>query len=78
MKNKRNIKKKNNETIYETYARVLCPDCSNKYNTEDLCDIRVRQDNTAKCMNFKRCMENKCNTCKYNLECFEDEVKQNT
>ena len=73
MKNKRNNRKKN-ETIYETYARVICPDCSNRHNVNDLCEVRVTQDNTAKCMNFKRCMENQCKTCRYREKCFEEDL----
>lgn len=81
MKNKRNNRKKN-ETIYETYARVLCPDCSNKYNTEEVCEIsvtedRARKEKIAKCINFKnfkRCMENQCKTCRNRINCFESDL----
>ena len=71
-------KRKKNETIYETYERVLCPDCSNRYNTKEVCDISVTEDRetkekTAKCINFKRCMENQCKTCRYINRCFEEE-----
>lgn len=72
------ILKRKDETIYETYRRVLCPECNNRHNTKDLCNIVVTMDKEAKCINYKRCMENQCKTCSYNKECLEEEVKQNT
>lgn len=58
------------ENIFETYIRVLCPNCENKDNEYDLCEIRRTIDGQAKCVNYKRCMENKCNTCADNIKCF--------
>lgn len=34
------------------------------------CKITRRIDNTVKCDNYARCMQNKCNTCKDNNKCF--------
>ena len=58
------------ESIYETYARILCPKCENKNNDKDLCKITIRLDNSVKCDNYKICMQNKCNTCKNNKKCW--------
>lgn len=66
------IMKMKNETIYEAYKRILCPECDNKYNEEDLCHIVETMDNRARCVNYKRCMENKCSTCIDNIKCFNE------
>ena len=50
---------KTNETIYETYSRVICPECLNK--DKDLCNIVTRIDNKVKCINYLRCKECKIN-----------------
>lgn len=57
------------ETIYETYARVLCKECNNRKNNKDLCRITVARDQKAKCTSYDRCMQNKCKTCKDNQKC---------
>ena len=64
------ILKKKNESIFETYVRIVCPECENRYNERDLCEIRKTEDNTAKCVNYSRCMQNKCNTYKDNKKCW--------
>lgn len=64
------ILRKKNESIFETYARVLCPSCENKHNEKDLCKITRHEDNTARCDSYSRCMQNKCKTCKKEKECF--------
>ena len=61
--------KKTEETIYETYKRELCTQCKNKHNDKDLCNIRVNIKNEAQCVNYERCMKNKCKTCRKNEEC---------
>ena len=61
-----------NETIYEAYKRILCPECKNQDNDLDLCHITKTIDNGARCINYKRCMENKCNTCIDNNKCFNE------
>ena len=58
------------ESIYETYARVLCKDCSNRGNSKDLCRITVTQDRKAKCDSYEKCMKNQCKTCKNESKCF--------
>ena len=60
---------KTEETIYETYKRELCTQCKNKHNDKDLCNIRVNIKNEAQCVNYERCMKNKCKTCRKNEEC---------
>lgn len=60
---------KTEEKIYETYKRELCTQCKNKDNDKDLCDIRVNIKNEAQCVNYERCMKNKCKTCKDNEKC---------
>ena len=60
---------KTEETIYETYKRELCTQCKNKNNNKDLCKITVTQDKKARCVNYERCMKNKCKTCKKCEEC---------
>lgn len=59
------------ETIYETYARVLCKGCSNKSNNKDLCDIRVTRDRKAICYSYELCMKNKCHGCSSESKCFD-------
>ncbi len=60
------ILKKKNISVYEVYSKVICSDCDNKNNDKDLCKITRRIDNTVKCDNYARCMQNKCKTCKSN------------
>lgn len=60
---------KTEETIYETYKRELCTQCKNKHNDKDLCNIRVNIKNEAQCVDYERCMKNKCKTCKKCEEC---------
>ena len=57
------------ETIYETYKRVLCKECSNRDNNQDLCHIVVNIENKAQCLNYEKCMKNQCKTCKSRLKC---------
>ena len=68
------IMKMKNETIYDAYKRILCPECKNKDEAveKDLCNIVKTMDNGARCINYKRCMENKCNTCIDNIKCFNE------
>lgn len=68
------LKSKN---IFEYYAEKSCVSCNNRYNTMDLCDIRKRRGGTVKCLNYSRCMTNKCKTCNKEEECFNDEVCKN-
>lgn len=67
------ILKKKNESIYETYRRVLCKDCNNRGNSKDLCRITVTQDRKAKCDSYEKCMKNQCRTCKDEVKCFKNE-----
>ena len=67
------ILKKKNENIFEAYARTICPECENKDNDRDLCNITKTEGNTARCFNYSRCMQNKCNTCKEVRACFKQE-----
>ena len=57
------------ETIFDTYKRVLCKDCSNRDNKGDLCHITVTLDRKAKCYSYEKCMKTQCKTCKDNLKC---------
>lgn len=61
------LKSKN---IFEYYVEKLCINCDNRENDRDLCKITRRLDNTVKCDNYARCMQNKCKTCKDNNKCF--------
>ena len=60
---------KTEETIFETYKRELCTQCKNRNNKADLCNIRITLDKKARCINYDRCMRNKCKTCKKCEEC---------
>lgn len=64
------ILRKKNISIFEIYAKVICPECNNRNNEKDLCRITRRIDNTVKCDNYARCMQNKCNSCKDNKKCW--------
>lgn len=46
-----------------------CKNCKNRLNILDLCKITVTKDNKARCVNFAKCMQNKCKTCKSNNKC---------
>ena len=65
---------------YERYKEYICNNCINKDNKEDLCHITKTIDNSYKCINYEKCMKNKCKTCKdcekCNEECKED-IKNN-
>lgn len=62
------------ENIYQTYARVICSECANRYNDNDLCNITRTNEDTVKCFNYERCMQIKCNICKFYDICFEKGV----
>lgn len=61
------------KNVFEYYVKNLCISCSNKDNTEDLCRITRKLDNTIKCDNYQRCMTNKCKTCVKEKECFKED-----
>ena len=67
------ILRKKNESIYETYARVLCKECKNRKNDKDLCKITVTQDRKARCDSYEPCIKNKCKSCRKKEKCFEEE-----
>ena len=46
-----------------------CKNCKNRFNILDLCKITVTGDNKAKCLDFEKCMQNKCKTCKEREKC---------
>ena len=50
--------------------RKECKNCKNRFNALDLCKITVTENNKAQCINFERCMQNKCKTCK-DIKCKE-------
>jgi len=62
-----------NKNTYKRYKEEICPRCINKNNKIDLCKVTRRIDNTVKCINFSKCMKNKCNTCEDEKECFKEE-----
>ena len=62
------------ETIYDTYKRVLCKECSNRGNKKDLCRITVTRELKARCTSYERCMKNQCKNCKDESKCFEKEI----
>ena len=57
------------ETIYDTYKRVLCKECKNRNNNRDLCKITVTLDQRARCYSYEKCMQKKCKTCNNNQKC---------
>lgn len=62
----------NKKTAEEVYTKLICPECNNRNNKEDLCKITRRLDNTVKCDNYERCMTTKCNTCSRSIYCFKE------
>ena len=58
------------ETIFDTYKRVLCKDCSNRNSKEDLCHITVTLDRKARCYSYEKCMKKKCHGCNDESKCF--------
>lgn len=49
------------KNTFERYKEVICPECNITYTV----------DGTVKCINFERCMTNKCKTCDKEKECFK-------
>ena len=45
---------KTNETIYDTYQRVICSTCKNKNNNLNLCEIRRKIDGSICCCYYDR------------------------
>lgn len=76
LKSKRRRRTLTEETIYETYKRVLCKECSNRENSKDLCRITVTRDLKARCYSYERCMKNQCKNCKDESKCFEKESEK--
>lgn len=58
------------KNTFERFKEVICPECNNKHNTIDLCNITYTINGIVKCINYSRCMKNKCKTCKDEKECF--------
>ena len=46
-----------------------CKNCKNRLNILHLCTITVTKDNTPRCVNFAKCMQNKCKTSKSKNKC---------
>ena len=46
-----------------------CKTCVNKKNKLDLCHMTINLKNEAQCVNYERCMKNKCKTCKNSEKC---------
>lgn len=44
-------------------------ECKNRCNILDLCKITSTKDKKEQCINFEKCMQNKCKTCKDNQKC---------
>lgn len=49
--------------------REECKNCKNRFNILDLCKITITKDKKAKCLDFEKCMKNKCKTCKKRERC---------
>lgn len=49
--------------------REECKNCRNRFNILDLCKITIAKDKKAKCLDFEKCMQNECKTCKNNMKC---------
>ena len=58
------------ETIYDTYKRLICKECSNRGNKKDLCRITVTRDRKARCYSYEKCMKKKCHGCDDESKCF--------
>ena len=54
---------------YNRYKENICSNCKNKKNDKDLCNITKRLDNSYRCVNYEKCMKNKCQTCKNSERC---------
>ena len=46
-----------------------CRNCRNRFNILDLGKTTVTEDNKAQCMNFEKCMQIKCKSCKNRKNC---------
>lgn len=46
-----------------------CKSCQNRFNVLDLCKIAVKEEQNGQYLNLKRCMQNKCKTCKEKQKC---------
>lgn len=59
------------------FVEAICAECNNKHNTKDLCNITYTLNGTMKCVNYERCMTNKCKTCNKEEECFNEKRRLN-
>lgn len=57
------------EEILKKKEQEQCKTCANKKNKLDLCHMTINLKNEAQCVNYERCMKNKCKTCKDNEKC---------
>ena len=57
------------EEILKKKEQEQCKKCVNKKNKIDLCHMTINLKNEAQCINYERCMKNKCKTCKNNTKC---------
>lgn len=57
------------EEILKKKEKEQCKTCANKKNKLDLCHMTINLKNEAQCVNYERCMKNKCKTCKKCEEC---------
>ena len=54
-----------------------CKNSKNRFNILDLCKITVTKDNKARCINYAKCMQNKCKTCKEREKCENESNREN-
>ena len=65
----------NGERFMNTIEEILkkkmkeCKNCKNRFNILDLCRITITKDRKAQCMNFEKCMQIKCKSCKNRKNC---------
>ena len=57
------------EEILKKKEQEQCKTCANKKNKLDLCHMTINLKNEAQCVNYERCMKNKCKMCRNNEKC---------
>ena len=58
------------EEILKKKEKEICHTCTNKKNKRDLCHMTINLKNEAQCVNYEKCMKNRCHGCKDENKCF--------
>ena len=65
------------EEILKNKQKEICHTCANRKSKENVCNITLNLRNEAQCINYERCMKNKCKTCKNSEKCNDKDYTKN-